>query len=176
MKLARNIDRGVLVVVMVALALPAFARANPLLSGYGGPGQGSQALLGTTLTGPRGGGGGGGGAGSGDEATPASAIEAPRASVGGSQTQAAPSGSKHASTRIRRSRHSQGSAPAGAGSSGASGPTRTRLAPASDVHADAAGLSSGDLALILLGIGVVAATGISMARLARGGEREGRDG
>jgi hypothetical protein len=170
MKLARNIDRGVLVVATVALALPALARANPLLSGYGGPGQGSQALLGATLTGPR----GGGGASSSGEATPASAIEAPAASTAAAQTQGTPSGTKHASTRNRRSQHSS-SAPAGAGSSGASGPTQTGLVPARSVHADTAGLSSGDLALILLGIGVVAATGILMARLARGQEREGRD-
>lgn len=173
MKLARNIDRGVLVVATVALALPALARANPLLSGYGGPGQGSQALLGATLTGPRGAGGGGG---SGDEATSASAIEAPAARIGASQTQGTPSGSKHASTRARRSQRGHGSAPAGAGSSGASGPVQTGLVPARGVHADTAGVSSGDLALILLGIGVVAATGILMARLARGEKREGRDG
>jgi hypothetical protein len=171
MKLARNIDRGVLVVATVALALPAVARANPLLSGYGGPGQGSQALLGASLTGPR---GGGGGAGSSGEATAASAIEAPAASAGASQTQGAAAGTKHASTRNRRSQHSSRSAPAGTGSSGASGPTQTGLVPARSVQADAAGVSSGDLALILLGIGVVAATGILMARLARGQKREGR--
>ena len=172
MKLARNIDRGVLVVATVALALPALARANPLLSGYGGPGQGSQALLGATLTGPR----GGGGAGSGGEAPPASAIEAPAARIGASQTLGTLSGTKHASTHVRRSQRGHGSAPAGAGTSGASGPVQTGLVSARGVHADTAGVSSGDLALILLGIGVVAATGILMARLARAEKREGGDG
>jgi hypothetical protein len=51
-------------------ALPAPALANPLLSGYGGPGQGNQAILGSALVNaPRSGGGGGaggeGGAGGG---------------------------------------------------------------------------------------------------------------
>ncbi len=51
--------------VAVSAALPAGAQAGSLLSGYGGPGQGSQAVLGSTLiNGPGGGSGGGAGSGS----------------------------------------------------------------------------------------------------------------
>jgi hypothetical protein len=173
MTLARNIDRGVLVVALVALVLPAAAGANPLLSGYGSPGSGGQALLGSTLTGPRGGSGATEGAGgSTGEGAPASAIEAQGTSAGTSQQQA--SGTGHASARTHRSQQHRGSESTGAASSfGGGGPTQPGLARARSVPTDTAGLSSGDLALILLGIGVVAATGILMARLARGQEREG---
>ena len=43
---------------------PSPAAANPLLSGYGGPGQGSQAILGSAIVGGGSGAGGGGGGGS----------------------------------------------------------------------------------------------------------------
>jgi hypothetical protein len=50
----------------LCLAVPVAAQANPILSGYGGPGQGNQAILGSALlNGPSSGGGGGGSAGSG---------------------------------------------------------------------------------------------------------------
>src|SRR5438067_9571202 len=58
MKTQRRIIGSVGVVVLVAACLAASAQANPLLSGYGGPGQGNQAILGATLL--KGGGGGGG--------------------------------------------------------------------------------------------------------------------
>jgi hypothetical protein len=49
----------------VSLATSGAALANPILSGYGGPGQGNQAILGSALlNGPAGGGGGPGGGGS----------------------------------------------------------------------------------------------------------------
>ena len=52
-------------VLALSVAMPAAARANPLLSGYGGPGQGNQAILGAALlNGPAGGGGGSAGGGS----------------------------------------------------------------------------------------------------------------
>jgi hypothetical protein len=57
------------VAVVFALALPAFAAAGSLLSGYGGPGQGSQQLLGSTLIGASSGGGGSGGGSGTSEGT-----------------------------------------------------------------------------------------------------------
>ncbi len=51
------------------MGMPTLAAASSLLSGYGGPGQGSQAILGSTLVGGSGGGGGGSGSvGGGPEA------------------------------------------------------------------------------------------------------------
>ena len=60
MKPQRRIITSVGVVVVAAACLPAGAQANPLLSGYGGPGQGNQAILGATMLNGRGGGGGSG--------------------------------------------------------------------------------------------------------------------
>src|ERR1700690_4279436 len=55
----RTITAIVALLSMLAL-VPAAALAGPLLSGYGGPGQGNQAILGAGLGGGRGGDGGGG--------------------------------------------------------------------------------------------------------------------
>jgi hypothetical protein len=53
----KNLMVATLAIALCAL-LPAYACANPLLSGYGGPGQGDQAILGATLlNGPSSGGG-----------------------------------------------------------------------------------------------------------------------
>lgn len=178
--MARKIDRGVLVVVTtVALALPAYARANPLLSGYGGPGQGSQALLGSTLVGPRGGNGGSGGNG----AAPAQSIEqtasgstAPRSAV--AQASATPGHTPASTRRKRSSRTGAGSGVKGDGApaSGAALTPKVALARKSSVHTDAAGLSGGDLALVVIAIGVIFATGALTARIARGAKSEGGGG
>lgn len=53
-------SRVITTVALLALALPATADAGSLLSGYGGPGQGSQAILGATVIGGASGGSGGG--------------------------------------------------------------------------------------------------------------------
>lgn len=51
-------------IVGLSVVSPSAALANPLLSGYGGPGAGEQALIGSTLLGgPHGGGGSGGSSG-----------------------------------------------------------------------------------------------------------------
>lgn len=59
-KRRRTIEAAGCALVVVALAAPA-ASASPLLSGYGGPGQGNQAILGSALL--NGGGTGGGSSG-----------------------------------------------------------------------------------------------------------------
>lgn len=160
MKLARKIDRGVLVVVAVVLALPAFARANPLLSGYGGPGQGSQALLGSTLTG----GHGAGGVAS-EGAPPERVLEQPATSATSAQPDAA---STYTSTKHSSSRRHTGSAPAGGGSGNGGGPgggEKLAFVPRGSAHTDAAGLTGGDFALIAAALAVILATGVSMSRL-----------
>jgi len=70
--------------------MPVPAQANPLLSGYGGPGQGNQAILGSALlNGPAGGGGGASGGGasgeSGSATTITSVSSAPGRRGGGSK-------------------------------------------------------------------------------------------
>ena len=178
--MARKINRGVMIAGVVVLALPAFARANPLLSGYGAPGQGSQALLGSTLAGPRGGGSGGSGGSSG---APAPSIEqAPSAAAATTGESAAGQGGseRHAPAGTRSTSSQSGASGADTGGSapgsGAAVPPKVALARKSSVHTDAAGLSGGDLALIALAIGVIFATGLLTARIARGGKSVGGGG
>lgn len=54
-----------LLVLSASAVAPATAAANPLLSGYGGPGEGNQAILGAGLVGGASGGGGAGAGASG---------------------------------------------------------------------------------------------------------------
>ncbi len=106
MKRQRRVPMLIGMFVVVAAALPAAAHASPLLSGYGGPGQGTQAILGAALVnGPSGGGGGSRGGGSqsspSSSAAVAAAQSAPSSSSPGGQT--APSRSEtHRSATIRR--------------------------------------------------------------------------
>jgi hypothetical protein len=68
MKTNRTITPVVGLCLALCLATPVAAQANPILSGYGGPGQGNQAILGSALlNGPAGGGGGSAGSGSSGE-------------------------------------------------------------------------------------------------------------
>jgi hypothetical protein len=86
---------GLLLALALCLVAPVAAQANPILSGYGGPGLGNQTILGSALlNGPAGGGGGpagGGSAGSGSSVengsatTPASVSSARGRSSGGSK-------------------------------------------------------------------------------------------
>jgi hypothetical protein len=63
-----TILRRTALLVVVAVLMPQVAQANPMLSGYGGPGEGSQAILGSTLINPPARGGGAGGASSSEAA------------------------------------------------------------------------------------------------------------
>jgi hypothetical protein len=58
MKIQRKIIPAVALAMAIAAASSDAAAANPLLSGYGGPGQGSQAILGSALLNGPGAGGG----------------------------------------------------------------------------------------------------------------------
>lgn len=51
-----SLKPAILVVVLTILAAPSSALANSLLGGYGGPGEGNQAILGSALVGGAGGG------------------------------------------------------------------------------------------------------------------------
>jgi hypothetical protein len=64
MKTRRIITQIFTLAAVAAAIVPASAQASSLLSGYGGPGQGNQAVLGSALLkGPKGKGGGSGGSG-----------------------------------------------------------------------------------------------------------------
>src|SRR5437879_8345365 len=72
-----------LAALVVSMAIAATAHASSLLSGYGGPGQGNQAILGSTLLGGGSGGGGGGPAATSGEGTGSSSQGAGSATASG---------------------------------------------------------------------------------------------
>jgi hypothetical protein len=156
------------VTVLAALTLvlssagAAVASAGTLLSGYGGPGQGNQAILGSgLLNSPPGGGSGGSSTGAGAATSSGSA--------GGTGTVS--TGARHGST-----------AAPGAGGSHAGG-SATRSAPAGGVSAGGAtqtasvsvptlGLSGADLLYILLTVAALAITAV-LTRQLTGARAEG---
>jgi hypothetical protein len=171
---SRRMITSILTVLMVGApaALPAVATAGSLLSGYGGPGQGNQAILGSALlNGPSSGGGGGGGstgAGGSVGAGPLSGTSNPVASSRPQGTRA-----RHHSTS---SRPSSGTGSLGVTSPGGSGayPLSTGLARAVSGDSRTLGLSGADLLYILLALAALALTGLATRQLMRG--HEGQEG
>ena len=139
---------------------PAGANAGSLLSGYGGPGQGSQALLGSTLIGgggSSGGSGGGSGGPSGQVSLEASSSTTHRSAGGGGSA--------------RRSGARPAGRPAAAGGEGLG---RTALAGFHETGAGSStlGLTGIDLVYIiavLAGLALVAVLTRGAARGARPG-------
>jgi hypothetical protein len=150
----------------IAAAIPSAAHAGPLLSGYGGPGQGNQAILGSTLIG--GGGGPSGGGGSGVSAT-----------ISSGEASAQPLGSSAAGGRVPQASatapHRGLLGPRHASSSELVGRTRpNRLArssyPAVEMTAgtsDTLGLSGSDVLYIILAAVALAFTGVFTKVVAR---------
>jgi hypothetical protein len=166
------VNRHINLIPMVGLSVVAFASAsasaaaNPLLSGYGGPGQGSQAILGSALVnGPRGGGGGSGGA-----TGSAALARHSGGGVGGAAAGVTRNGASAAAARA------QGNAPprsaSGAGGQADRQPSAVAvdLYPASERAGNAEGalgLSADDLLYIVLALGSLAFAGVFTRRLAR---------
>jgi hypothetical protein len=168
-----------LLAVFVAFA-PSSALADSLLSGYGGPGEGNQAILGSALVGGAGGGGSSNGSsgssggstgstGSSSSATTgggAAAGVSEAASTGSSAGGAVSGGSRSATGRASHSR---------AGGRRASGGTARAYPLASRDDASQStsggwgslGLSAGDLGYVLLVLGALAAAGFVTRRLAQ---------
>lgn len=152
------------------LLLPGTALAGPLLSGYGGPGAGEQALLGAGLIGPAAGGGGGGGESGGGGAVQSSAPGGSASSTGavaaGGST-SRPSGSAGAGRRrhpAAASADREGRAPAD---------LQVSAVPASATGPLGLAGSSGTAALLLLlGVVLVGALTVVLAR----GRRDGPTG
>lgn len=146
----------------MSAALPLTAQAGPLLSGYGGPGQGNQAILGSTLLGGPGGGsaGGGGASGGGAQGSGSSAAASTLAAAGTT------AGASHSSRALHA-----GSATHAAPQRGVAGELAASSYPASEPAAtssgSAFGLSGSDLAYILLGAAALAFTGALTRRVAR---------
>lgn len=158
---------------LLALALaapaPAAATSSSLLSGYGGPGQGSQAILGSTLLGGSSGGSPGSGSGSYSATTSATS------------TGSVPPGTA-APTRPR-ARHTSRSG-SGADRGGKSSAQGASAYPASDEAAasrasthspSSLGLSGADILHLLLALGALGLIAVATGALARqrGGNEHG---
>jgi hypothetical protein len=162
-----RILRPAALVAALLLIAVAPARADPLLSGYGGPGQGSQAILGATLIG--GGPSEGGGAGSAGSQGTVSAPTAGSVPGGSSSRTSAPTrrsagrGGKGATVTSRR----RGVGGAEAASSTA-GPAADYLSAARSPAGPLLGLTGTDALFVLLGGALLALTGALTWRLARG--------
>jgi hypothetical protein len=173
----------------LAVAWPAPSFASSLLSGYGGPGQGNQAILGSALVnGSRGGGGGTGGGGtggSGGSSSSSSGSERSAAGEGGSSSgSSAPgtgsgkpstsSGKSGSGSSTRGSDSGSGARSSGTGH-GDAGTTRSTTAsfyPASErvpagEDSGTLGLSGADLIYIILAIGTLLFMGVLTTRLGR---------
>jgi hypothetical protein len=145
----------------LALA-PSLASANPLLSGYGGPGQGSQAILGSALlNGPRGGGGaaGSGTSGSLSSSNPTQAVQATASQPGSKPPRRARAG--------KPARGSLPGAPTGGGASSKGASAAYRLSRSTDAAAPVLGLTSGDLVGAILVATMLILVGVLTKRLAR---------
>jgi hypothetical protein len=150
-------------------AMPATAAASSLLSGYGGPGQGNQAILGSALlNGPSGrGGGGAGSAGSGGGSAAGSAnLEASGGPVGtgGSRGGAA----RHASRSARRGKPAKGAAGAASKPDVGATPMPIGLARSASGGSGTLGLSGADVMYIILALAILAITGAATRQLMRG--------
>ncbi|HYM54286.1 MAG TPA: hypothetical protein VES97_02905 [Solirubrobacteraceae bacterium] len=147
-------------------ALPAAAGANPLLSGYGGPGQGNQAILGSALlNGPSGGGGSGGGGGVTSRGTAAAGVPsggaagAPAARKPGGASGAAGKGGRRATDRAANASGSASGTP-----TEASGSAASRALPAGTHTLE---LPGRDIFYMLLALAALALTGALTRRLTR---------
>jgi len=154
-------SKTIFLALALVCALPATAGASSLLSGYGGPGQGNQAILGSgVVNGPTGGGGGTGGS------TSLEATSGATASGGGRGSSQGGRASANATKRVTRSaaRSSAGGTQA---SPSYTSPHVQTASRSSATGANTLGLSGADLAYILVALAVLALTGVLTMRLAR---------
>ncbi len=177
----RTISLIVTLLAVLISAAPSSASANPLLSGYGGSGEGSQAILGSTLVGGSGGGGGSSGGASGG-----SPGSSPSGAVGSgarpAQSDATPTASSGRGSGARAGGRAAGARSGSRGASGKASGGATRAYPVSSAEkaAQAAsgetqtlGISREDVAYIFLALGALAFTGVLTRRLARTSRLEG---
>lgn len=172
-----RIVTGLVLLGLLSAALsPAAFAGSPLLSGYGGPGAGEQAVIGSTLIG-----GSGGGAGSGGSGSPSSGGGGPSSSASGASLSA--TGGSPVGTGVgagkgpsgAASGRAGGSSTAGSGSarSGANTPTQTHAfvyppgLRSASADSPALGISGSDLLLGLAAIATLALVAAATLRLSR---------
>lgn len=174
----RTMIKLTLIAVAFAALTPAAASAGSLLSGYGGPGEGNQAILGSALlNGPSGKGGSGGGSGNAASTGRSGSYGSLIASSGAGQPASSSRGSG-GSTGTSRSRSSrsggkQRHVEAGAEntSNSASPPYTKTNRPSTQTSGGGSsqplGLSGADLLYILLALVVLTLTGVLTRGLVR---------
>ena len=160
MRIQRSIVHVTAIAAAIAMLLPAYAGAeagSPLLSGYGGPGSGSQAILGSGLVNVAGGGGGtGGGTGASSAQGSGSTAQTPArgASRSGGGTSRSATGSS--GSRARQT---------GSGTVGsASSPTVVVVTGATSQNFVLPGADMVDIVLGLLVLALTAALTVVLAR------------
>jgi hypothetical protein len=178
----RRTRRTITILVFLALAgcslSSAAADAGSLLSGYGGPGQGNQAILGSALiNGPSGKGGSGGSRSSsagGPTSIPATSgngsLIAPSSTAGAGRATTPAGRAGKASAGAAGGARRSGAAGKGAGRTSASGSrayTKSSEPARATGGSQPLGLSGADLGYILLALAVLAFTGVLTRRLAR---------
>jgi hypothetical protein len=162
------------------MLVPAAAFAgSPLLSGYGGPGAGEQAIIGSTLlNGPHGGSGSGGSTGSrgGLSGASGTGVEDSSGGAGASGSGQAPAGGARSGGGGSSSSHATGANGRGALRAGGSGRATvgragTYVYPSSlastSEGSSVIGMSSGDVLLLVGLIATLALVGVFTVRLAR---------
>jgi hypothetical protein len=187
MKSHRSIIIYIAAVFAVVAVLPGSALASSLLSGYGGPGQGNQAILGSALlNGPKGGGGSSGSQSSGSEASTGAIVngegseassERGHASAGGSGSSKG-GGSGSSSATRGNSRPGAAKGPRGRPSTPAAAPSFYPAAerlPAGS-QGDSLGLSGSDVLYIVLAAALLVSLGLLTRRASASGERESTGG
>ncbi len=191
MNRSAKIAIGVVTAAVSACSCAPALAAGTLLSGYGGPGQGSQAVLGSTLLhgSGKGSGGSSGGRSAGGTSQGSPRSSTPSATSQAQPTEAPASGSpaQQAGSSGRSSRPSgkrgaaHGSGPAakhghpsatGAPTRGAEGSAEAPFAGYTAAQSASAGsplgISGGDLLLVILVLAALAFTGVLTVRLASG--------
>jgi len=158
-----NKHRVITTVALLALVLPATANAGSLLSGYGGPGQGNQAILGATVIGGASGGSGGGsssggGSGSGAESSTSGATSKPTLALKSSGA-----GATHTSSKTKTANRGASGSSAGAYQA----PSTLSANEAASVGTPALGISGADLVYIVLAFAALLLTAAITGRLVR---------
>jgi hypothetical protein len=173
------------VVAALMIGTPMLAAASPLLSGYGGPGQGSQQILGAALLGGGSGGASGGGGSTGGKTGGSSGSSRYGERPAESESESESSG--NGAVGANATKGGGGAAPGhpgsgsgsrgtGAGETSGGGASAYPASPveqasvATPVGAQTLGLSGDDLLLVLLALAALAFTGFLTRRLARTGE------
>jgi hypothetical protein len=171
----RTISSTLTLLAVLATVAPSSAFAGPLLSGYGGPGEGNQAILGSTLIGGAGGGSGSSGGSSGSDGSSSSAVVGAGAQPrqdNGALSGSHGHGSRTLGVGTRASGRGVGTLSGGRkASAGAahtyqvsSGGGTSQITPGG---LDALGLSGTDLLYVLLALGALGATVVLTRRLVR---------